>query len=210
MSGPPVGGSTSVRGGPGATVWVAAGVFLATVVQLFVGATASGLPQFAGKGFGARLAVYPVLMLLLPTAWVVAGRVRGRSQPVPWGACSLVMAPFLIDVTGNTLNLYDSVSWWDDVNHLVNWFLLGAGIGLVLLRVVRAAPAVIGWLVLGLGALLAILWELGEWYTFIRHGTELATAYQDTLGDEALGSLGAALAGLLVWRRGLAQAHAPA
>jgi uncharacterized membrane protein YjdF len=73
---------------------------------------------------------------------------------------------------------------------------------LLLLRTVRASPVVVGWLVLGLGALLAVLWELGEWYAFIRHGTELATAYQDTLGDEALGSLGAVLAATAVWRAG--------
>ena len=53
----------------------------------------------------------------------------------------------------------------------------------------------------GVGALLAIGWELGEWYTFIRHGTELDTAYEDTLFDEVLGSLGAALAGIVVARR---------
>jgi hypothetical protein len=48
-----------------------------------------------------------------------------------------------------------------------------------------------------------VVWELGEWYTFIRHGTELATAYEDTLGDEALGSLGGLTAALLLlwWRR---------
>jgi hypothetical protein len=48
---------------------------------------------------------------------------------------------------------------------------------------------------------LAIGWELGEWYTFIRRGTELDDAYQDTLGDEALGTLGAFCAALLVARR---------
>ena len=53
----------------------------------------------------------------------------------------------------------------------------------------------------GLGAALAIGWELGEWYTFIRHGTELSTAYEDTLGDEALGTLGALLAAFVVARR---------
>jgi hypothetical protein len=53
-------------------------------------------------------------------------------------------------------------------------------------------------LVAGLGSMLAIGWELGEWYTFIRHGTEIDTAYEDTLGDETLGTLGALLAGLLV------------
>jgi hypothetical protein len=111
------------------------------------------------------------------------------------------MAPFLVDVTGNTLNLYDAVSWWDDVNHLVNWFLLCAGIGVLLLPARISPPSTVGWLITGVGALLAIGWELGEWYTFIRHGTELATAYEDTLGDEALGTVGAGLAGLLVARR---------
>src|SRR3954452_22178176 len=177
--------------------WAAAAVFAATVVQLLVGALAQG-PQFAGKGFGARLVAYPLLMLVVPVVWIVGGRVRGMSRPVPWAACALMMAPFLVDVSGNSLDLYDSVAWWDDANHFVNWFLLCAGIGLLLLRVVRASPVVVGSLVVGIGALLAILWELAEWYTFIRHGTELATAYTDTLGDEALGTLGGACAGLLL------------
>lgn len=48
---------------------------------------------------------------------------------------------------------------------------------------------------------MAILWELAEWYTFIRNGTELETAYEDTLGDMALGTLGALIAGLVIaWR----------
>ena len=44
----------------------------------------------------------------------------------------------------------------------------------------------------------AIGWELGEWWAFIRHGTELDTAYGDPLGDMTLGTLGATLAGLLL------------
>ena len=53
---------------------------------------------------------------------------------------------------------------------------------------------------------LAIGWELAEWYTFIRHGTELDTAYTDTLGDEALGTLGGLTAALLLARRARATA----
>jgi hypothetical protein len=192
-----------IRPGRDRGAWVAAALFVATMAQLLLGAFARGLPQFEGKGFGARLVVYPALMLLVPAIWIVAGRVRKEPRPVPWGACALVMAPFFVDVTGNSLDLYDSVTWWDDANHLINWFLLCTGIGLLLLRVVRASPMVVGCLVVGLGALLAILWEIGEWYTFIRHGTELATAYEDTLLDQALGSAGAALAGAVVWRHGL-------
>jgi hypothetical protein len=54
--------------------------------------------------------------------------------------------------------------------------------------------------VTGLGAILAIGWELGEWFTFIRHGTELDTAYEDTLGDLTLGTLGSLTAGLILLR----------
>jgi hypothetical protein len=110
------------------------------------------------------------------------------------------MVPFLVDVTGNSLDLYDTVAWWDDLNHLVNWFFLSAGLGLLIAGRVSPPWATL-LLVTGLGALLAVGWELGEWFTFIRHGTELDTAYTDTLGDEALGTVGAFLAGLLVARR---------
>jgi hypothetical protein len=193
-----------------AWAYVAAAVLLTTTAQLVVGSLATGLPQFAGKGFAARLVAYPALMLLIPATWILSGRIRGEARPVPWAACALVMAPFLVDVTGNSADLYDTVSWWDDANHFVNWFLLCLGVGLLLLRIVRASSAVVGWLVLGLGALLAILWELGEWYTFIRNGTELATAYQDTLGDEALGAAGAALAGTIAWLAGRSRSAATA
>ena len=58
----------------------------------------------------------------------------------------------------------------------------------------------------GFGCLLALGWELGEWYTFIRHGTELDTAYEDTLLDMTLGTLGSLVAGLsLVLRLGPAR-----
>jgi hypothetical protein len=176
-------------------------IFAATVLQLLVATFATGLQQFAGKGFAARLVAYPVLMLAVPVGWLVVTRLRGTPRTtVPWSAFAVIMAPFLIDVTGNTVDLYDSVAWWDDANHLVNWFLLSTGIGLLLLRARISPRWALGVLVAGIGALLAIGWELGEWYIFIRHGTELATAYQDTLGDQALGTLGAALAGLLVVR----------
>lgn len=173
-------------------------VLIATEGQLAVAEFVPGIERFEGKAFGARLIAYPILMLIVPVAWWLAR--RGRGSAPPYGAFTLIMVPFLIDVTGNSLNLYDSVSWWDDANHLVNWFLLCLGLGLLLF-----APLPHAWqkvvATMGLGAILAIGWELGEWFAFIRHGTELDTAYQDTLGDEALGTLGALIAGLvLAWR----------
>ena len=201
----PAGGTPSfsavptTRGRRRCPAWVPALVLALTVGQLLLGTFATGLEQFADKAFGARLVTYPLLMLAAPAAWWLTPA-RRRGEPPPWGPCSLVMLPFLVDVTGNTLDLYDTVGWWDDANHLVNWFLLCSGLGLLCLSGVRPPWAVV-LAVTGLGALLAIGWELGEWFTFIRHGTELDTAYTDTLGDEALGTLGALAAGLLVGSR---------
>lgn len=176
-------------------------VLALTVAQLAVAEWVPGIDRFADKAFGARLVAYPLLMLLAPALWwLVAGRRRADPRTVaPYGAFTLVMLPFLVDVTGNSLDLYDAVVWWDDLNHFANWLLLCAGIGLLVCPAVRPRWAVV-LLVTGLGAALAIGWELGEWWTFIRHGTELDTAYEDTLGDEALGTLGALVAGVVVRR----------
>ena len=185
--------------------WVILGL---TVAQLAVAAIASSstavqLEQFEGKAFVARLIAYPLLMLLLPACWWIARRWRGgaaASQPLPWAAFAWIMLPFLVDVTGNSLDLYDSVSWWDDANHLLNWFFLCLGLGLLLARAEVRPRWVLGLAITGLGAMLAIAWELAEYYAFIRHGTELDTAYTDTLGDEALGTLGALVAAIVVVR----------
>ena len=181
--------------------WVPALVLTATVGQLAVAEWWPGIERFADKAFGARLVAYPLLMLLAPALWwLFVGR-RDRQASPPYGAFTLVMLPFLIDVTGNTLDLYDSIGWWDDLNHFANWVLLCAGFGLLIARADIRSRWVFVLAVTGLGALLAIGWELGEWFTFIRHGTELDTAYEDTLGDEALGTLGGLVGALLVmWR----------
>ncbi len=191
----------TVRGlaAPRVAAWVPVVVLALTVGQLAVAEWAPGIDRFADKAFGARLVAYPLLMLLAPAVWWAAQRRRTRAEPAPHGAFALIMLPFLVDVTGNSLDLYDAIGWWDDLNHFVNWALLLTGIGLLTCRQVEPIWAVVV-LVTGLGSILAIGWELGEWFTFIRHGTELDTAYEDTLGDESLGTLGALVAGLVVGR----------
>ena len=172
-------------------------IILLTVGQLAVAEWVPGIDRFADKAFGARLIAYPLMMLLVPALWWFFVKRRRPEEPPPYGAFSLIMLGFLVDVTGNSLDLYDSLTWWDDMNHFVNWVFLLTGIGLIIGRPVRPAWARV-LMIAGLGAILAIGWELGEWYTFIRHGTEIDTAYEDTLGDETLGTLGALLAGLIV------------
>ena len=87
--------------------WLPGLVLVLTVAQLAVAEWAPGIERFADKAFGARLIAYPVLMLLTPAIWWL---VRGRKgeQP-PYVAFALIMLPFLVDVTGNSLDLYDTV-----------------------------------------------------------------------------------------------------
>ena len=201
---------------PPRTAFLVAMVMLAVTASQLAYATFSGsdLPQFEGKAFGARLVFYPLMMLSVPAIWALVARVQGKDSPIPWAGVAFIMEPFLVDVTGNTLNLYDRIDWWDDLNHFVNWGFMSFGIGILLRRAPGVPAWAVGCMVAGFGAILAIVWEVGEWYTFIRHGTELDTAYEDTLFDEVLGTSGATIAAFLtVWlirRAAREQRSAPA
>ena len=174
--------------------WLNVALKLALVALLAFGAF-SGLQQFEGKAFGGRLATYPLVVLVIPAVWAITA--RGRRYPHL--ADILIGAPFLIDVAGNALDLYDSVAWWDDANHLVNWALLSGGVGALLLRTRLTSWTLVG-LVIGFGAVSAIVWELAEYVAFIRNSPELETAYEDTLGDMALGLTGAVIAAVIAAR----------
>ena len=144
-----------------------------------------------------RAVAYPLAALVVPAAWWLVGRRRGSRYP--FALDILLVLPFLIDVVGNALDLYDSISWWDDANHLVNWAILTAAFGQAIVR--RPLPRVVLFgLCLGFGAVTAILWEFLEYFTFIRNSPELRTAYTDTLGDLALGTTGSAIAAFVTAR----------
>jgi len=138
---------------------------------------------------------YPLATLVVPVVWFVLSRRRHVRYPV--AVDILVILPFLIDMAGNAANLYDTVSWWDDLNHFVNWAILAGAMGVLLLSTSLGRWPIFG-LAVGFGATTAILWELLEYVTFIRHSPELKTAYHDTLGDLALGLTGSALAAAAV------------
>ena len=167
--------------------WLDLAVKLLLLALLAFGAF-SGLERFAGKAFGWRLVGYSIAALLVPAIWVV----RGRRLPYPFAVDVLFVLPFLIDTIGNALDLYDTIDWWDDANHFVNWALLSGAVAVALSRT-HGNRAELFCLVVGFGAVTAILWEIGEYFAFIRNSSELATAYTDTLGDLALGLGGSTL-----------------
>jgi hypothetical protein len=181
-----------------ALFWIDVAVKAALVALLLFGVLAPDLPQFEGKAWLGRALAYPISALIVPVGWWIVCRRRGRRVPYPYAMDVLVVLPFLIDTAGNAANLYDTIGWWDDANHFVNWALLVAAFAQLLLRL----P--VGWLAgasiaIGFGAVTAILWEFAEYFTFIRHSSELETAYTDTLGDLALGLTGSVVAAVATY-----------
>jgi hypothetical protein len=184
-----------------AVFWLDIAVKAALVGLLLFAVLRPDLPQFEGKAMAGRALTYPLAAIVVPVGWWLWGRPRAWAYPYGLDIC--LVLPFLIDVLGNALDLYDSIDWWDDLNHFVNWAILVTGFGQLLLRIPlgRLNTAT---LMVGFGAVTAVLWEFGEYFTFIRGGPEERTAYTDTLGDLAGGLAGSTLAALvtvtLLWR----------
>ena len=170
-----------------AIFWVDVAVKVALVGLLLFGLL-SDLPQFQGKAWLGRALTFPIVTLIAPVAWAAVSRRRGRPPPYP----------YLIDTIGNAADFYDTISWWDDLNHFVNWALIVAAFCQLLLRLPVGPLAGVA-IAIGFGAVTAILWEIAEYLTFIHDSSELATAYTDTLGDLALGLTGSVVAAVATY-----------
>lgn len=165
--------------------WVGVGLKTLLVALLLLPLFLADLEQYDGKGMNWRILVYPLAGVVIPVLW----HATGQRPPYPYLADNLLVLPAIADVIWNTLDAYDRVWWWDDVNHLVNAMVFAAVIGLWAGRYplgsfVRLALAV------GLGMTLLVLWEIGEYMVLSTELPEIETAYGDTIGDLAFGLAG--------------------
>jgi len=176
------------------------------LVLLLVHAVAfPDLPQYHGKGIVSRLVTYPISALLVPGIWWL-GRRRWRGRAYPYVIDLCVVAPFLIDTLGNALNLYDTITWWDDAMHFVTWVPWVTAFGLAIRSRGHLRRFDVAAITIGFGAVTHIAWELLEYVAFIRtNPNEFSTAYTDTLGDLLLSLCGSITGGLLaatvLWNR---------
>ena len=161
-----------------------------------------------GKGAGIRAIAYPLLAFTIPAIWFTTWRERSS---FPWAADLLVTITCFTDILGNRMDLYDTVVWFDDWMHFMNTGLLAAAIILLTMHWSSTLGATLER-ALAFGATAALAWEIAEYYAFLSTSVERAGAYTDTLGDLALGTLGAVLAGFVVhasWRSGRLRSAAP-
>lgn len=127
----------------------------------------------------------------------VVSRLHRPLAPFPCGADLLISLTGFSDILGNRLDLYDTVTRFDDWMHLMNTGLITGGV-VLLTTGPRASTAGIVVRALGIGMTLALGWEIYEYLAFVTRSPELPTGYADTIGDLGLGWLGSLLAGLLV------------
>jgi hypothetical protein len=170
------------------------------VVLLIIAIAYPDLGNIRGKAAGLRAVAYPMGALVVPALWWW----KWRRRPFPWLGDALVTLPWFTDTLGNRLNLFDTVDFFDDWMHFMNWGLLTAGV-LVLTLPATTHPKAVAERALAFGITAAMGWELAEYVAFIRTSPERDTAYTDTLGDMTMGSLGAMVAALVIgwlWHRG--------
>lgn len=187
-----------------ATIAAKVGLLLLVGLALLV----PGLGNMDGKGLLPRAIGYPIAAFAVPFIWFTWWRQRAS---FPWAVDFLITFACFSDIFGNFLNLYDSVESFDNVMHLVNNGLLTAAI--ILLTMHRSSP--LGAVVergIAFGVSAALVWEIAEFFAFLRWSPERLGAYADTLSDMSLGAVGSILAAFAVhalWRRGRLTEVAP-
>ncbi|WP_421733724.1 hypothetical protein [Cellulomonas sp.] len=136
---------------------------------------------------------------------VLGGTLVPRAIGAPAGLDVAFCVTLLFAAWAAQLEWYAAVDWLDLAVHAVATGLVAvmALLALVRWRVVSEpaeAPDRIV-LVTGLGAVAAVLWEVGEWagHTFL--DPRIYVGYEDTIGDLVAGLVGSAVAAVVLARR---------
>ena len=139
-------------------------------------------------------------------AFVLPGLLLPRFIGARPGFDIVYCALLLIAGWSNVLDLYTSVTWWDIPVHFTCVGAIAAMLHLLLTRLsivtdpgtapFPSATAVVSTTTIGVTV--ATLWEMVEWFgkTFV--STQIFVEYNDTIGDLAVGTLGAISAGIVV------------
>lgn len=148
--------------------------------------------HFAGKAMGVRAIVYPATTLLIPAIWWLSG----RPGPYPFLADIALGLPFIIDGAGNVLGLF-AIKGFDAIPHATGWFLLSLAFGLAIAPL-AGEPWIAFGLIVGFGAAVDIIWEIGEFLLMKSGASGLQLTYENTIQDLGFSLAGAVFAGIVV------------
>lgn len=151
---------------------------------------------------------------------VLGGTMVPRALGIPAALDVPYSASLLLAAWAAQLSWYEAVPWLDLPVHAACTGLIAAVAYLALARwdlapgagadpgARRRVAAVVT--TTGLGALVAILWEIGEWAGYTYLDDRIGVGYTDTIGDLAWAVGGAVLAGALVPLGGMVSPRARA
>ena len=148
--------------------------------------------HFAGKAMGFRAFLYPATTLLIPALWWLSG----RPEPYPFIADIAFGLPFVIDGTGNVLGLF-AIKGFDAIPHASGWFFLSVAFGTAVAPLVEE-PWMAFLLVAGFGAIVDVIWEIGEFLLMRSGASGLQLTYENTIQDLGFSLAGAVMAGIVV------------
>jgi hypothetical protein len=151
----------------------------------------AGDERFAGKALGPRnVGILLGLSMLFPLLQAV----RGQWKRYPMWYDNLYLSIFALDMAGNTLNLYNTVEWWDHVPHFHGPGALAAVfMGAFGLGAIAAA---------GLSTMLHVALETQEYYGDVLLGTHNVSGIQDSMNDILFG-----LSGVVIYTIVFANSH---
>jgi hypothetical protein len=143
----------------------------------------AGDERFAGKALGPRnVGILLGLSMLFPILHFIYK--RWKRYPVWYD--NLYLSIFWLDMAGNTLDLYNSVEWWDHIPHFH-----GPG---ALAMVLMGAFGLEALAAAGLSTILHVTLECWEYYGDVLLGTHNVRGVADSINDLAFG-----LAGMVVY-----------
>jgi hypothetical protein len=151
-----------------------------------------GSSHFAGKAMGARALLYPAMTLVIPAIWLLSG----RPSPYPVLADVAFGLPFAVDAGANVLGCF-AIPGFDAIPHVSGCFFLTVAFGLGVAPLVAERWVAFG-LVLGFGAVVDILWEVGEFAMMKSGASGLELTYENTIQDLVMSLIGAALGAVVV------------
>ena len=151
-----------------------------------------GSSHFAGKAMGVRALIYPAATVLIPAVWWLSG----SPGPYPFLADIALGLPFLIDSGANVLGLF-AIKGFDAIPHAMGWFFLSLAFGLAVVPLVEQRWIAFG-LVTGFGAVIDILWEIGEFQLMRSGASGLQLTYENTIQDLGFSLFGGTLAAFVV------------
>lgn len=153
------------------------------------------LPQFQDKFLAVRSGLYPPIMFVIPAIWLL----RGRPTPYPHLFDIALVMPFVLDMSANAANFYDTFDNTDTYAHFIITLIAVLTCGMVLVQL-RLAKWTVAALAIGFGSTVHTLWELFEYQLMQMGAFGLDLDYEDTIQDMALGFAGSIVATVILIR----------